>query len=77
MSEQKLCWRCRQFLIDKFGSNYYIAPSNHCHHDESKEKPKEECWCDEPNFRMIYLGKQLTEVQFCPLCGKPKKDWGK
>jgi hypothetical protein len=29
MSEQKLCWRCREWLINKFGANYYVAPSNH------------------------------------------------
>jgi hypothetical protein len=74
MSKQKLCWRYREW----FGTYYYVAPSNHCHHDEPEEKPKEKCWCDEPTFQMItILPDKFIEVQFCPICGKPRKDWGK
>jgi len=39
MTEQKLCWRCREWLIDRFGVNYYVTPSNHCHHNEPENPP--------------------------------------
>jgi len=77
MTEQKLCWRCREYLEKKYGANFYMAPSNHCHHSDPEQKPKEKCWCDDPAFQSIYLGGELREIHFCPICGKLRKDWGK
>jgi hypothetical protein len=34
-----LCWKCREFLINKWGDRYYTTPSNHCHHNEPEKKP--------------------------------------
>jgi hypothetical protein len=38
MAEQKLCLRCEEWLVRKFGVNYYI-PATHCHHDEPENLP--------------------------------------
>jgi hypothetical protein len=79
ITKQKLCWQCREWLIDRFGTYYCIAPLNHCHHDEPEEKPEVKCWCDEPDSRKAFMGAggQPKEIQFCPVCGKSKKDWEK
>lgn len=39
MSEKELCWKCEEYLRQKYGPNFYQAPSNHCHH-LPKEKEK-------------------------------------
>lgn len=79
--EQKMCWKCREFLQNKFGERYYLSPSNHCHHPELEEKPKEPCWCDEPTLKIVTILDRVindvVEIQFCPVCGKRKKEWGK
>jgi len=58
--EQRLCKKCEQYLRDKYGPNFYMAPSNHCHHKEP-----EPCWCEEAvNLRIhnLYI--------YCPICRK-------
>ncbi len=80
--EPKFCWKCREYLEQKYGPNFYMAPSNHCHHPEPEEKPKVPCWCDKPSFKYVQVfGRgidiDLVEPQFCPVCGRAKKEWGK
>jgi hypothetical protein len=78
MTEQKLCWRCREDFQEKYGPNGNIRPFIHCHHDAPEEKPEVKCWCWHPNLKMVTLpSSEVVEIQFCPVCGKPRKDWGK
>jgi hypothetical protein len=77
MTEQKLCKKCCQWVVLNYGPNYYTPPYAHCHHPDPEERPKGKCWCDDPSFQRIYLGGELREIHFCPLCGKPRKNWGK
>lgn len=46
-----------------------------------QEKPKSSCWCDHPTFKMVTISDRIiddvVEVQFCPVCGKARKEWGK
>jgi hypothetical protein len=84
MSDQKICWRCRDYLKQKYGANFYSAPSNHCHHGEPEEEPKPKCeWCE--NYSLIKDAFQGTPtghvIDFliagssknplkCPVCDK-------
>lgn len=76
---QKLCYRCREFYEKKFGSSYWVSPSNHCHHPEPEEKPKPKpkCWCELWRFpEVINLtdsGNYTFKPKFCPECGKKLK----
>ena len=82
MTEQKLCKKCCQWVVLNYGPNYYTPPYTHCHHDEPEEKPKVKCWCEEPTFSVVVVLSRekkttMARVNFCPICGKPRKDWGK
>ena len=73
-----LCWECREWLVKKFGEQYYKAPSNHCHYDDGpEEKPKPFCWCDKPTFRYVLAGEHSFKAEFCPVCSKKREEWGK
>jgi transcription initiation factor IIE alpha subunit len=50
-----LCWKCKDYLKEKYGRNFYQAPSNHCHHDEPEEKPKKEFGCGVCGDGLVYI----------------------
>lgn len=75
--EHKLCWRCKEYLLNKYGPNFYKTPSDHCHHPEPQEKPKPLCWCDTPTFCYVLVGEHTVKAEFCPVCKKPREGWGK
>jgi len=55
-------------------AGYYTTPVDHCHHDEEKEKPRKECWCDFPksqrwpSFVSESFGNREWEIKYCPVC---------
>ena len=73
-----LCWKCREYFQNKYGSSYYQPPSSHCHHDEPEEKPKEKCICETIDSPFIIECKILRNglpylignAKFCPKCSK-------
>jgi hypothetical protein len=51
---------------------------------EPEEKPKEKCWCDMDKVLFWNYRKEglmpypnILKPNFCPVCGKPKKEWAK
>jgi len=75
MSEQNLCWKCREMMgypLDALLKN----PHLHCHHEPKK---KEKCWCElNLNYYLSYpTGTnliaetyQIFKPKFCPECGR-------
>lgn len=86
--EQQLCEGCAE-LCRRFMPEIVKHPHPwlHCHHNEGvitlhnflslDEKPKEKCWCDEPTFCYVIAGEKTIKAEFCPVCGKVQKEWGK
>jgi rubrerythrin len=83
-----LCYECREWLRGKYGSNYYVAPYQHCHHDQLEQKPLVKCkWCKDFKEFMSYgfknddlwlLGHYLItggkKIEKCPMCGAEVKE---
>ena len=77
---QKLCWKCKEYLMKKYESSFYTIPSIHCHHDEPEEKPL--CWCqrnsmlllelhiEKPGMPGKYTKLSAEPPNFCPRCGR-------
>jgi hypothetical protein len=69
--ENELCWKCRDYYLNKYGSNCYFTPNQHCHHEP---KEKEKCWCEyaekERTGRYPTKGALGFKALYCPECGK-------
>ncbi len=73
----ELCRKCKAdalIHVARFGN---LPKKLECHHEDPEEKPKERCWCDEPTFAYVLAGEKSIKAEFCPVCGKVQKEWGK
>ncbi len=48
-----------------------------CVHRGLEERPNPPCWCDEPTFCYVLAGEKTIKAEFCPVCQKPREEWGK
>lgn len=80
-----LCWECREWLIIRHGNGYYVAPYQHCHHDQPEKKPLLKCqWCEDYSrfwqYQKLNIFSDLWRIAHnlltvgepltnCPMCG--------